>query len=310
METQQSSEIVNPDLSVAVHILVTGGFILEDVIRNPGYALFLAYRFDEFGARHRYCFVLAETTLKLAQVEAAKIAAGRHKAELVVRGQSEAEVVKIDWPRFINLFGGPVLNTAPLDPTFAEELIKLGRNQLPERLQGEPNDLFEIYVQVALEFILGGRVFRYGQKRRFEARADGILLPGLQFAALYDAKAYSEGYIINTDSIRQFKSYVEDFSRRYQAYLPNLSSFIVISGDFPQTEQQIGERSRDLYNECHVPLSCFRAASLAEIIKIVSGNLKFRRSIVWSRIFADPLVQTGKIVNQVEAIRKDQIIQG
>lgn len=309
MDKQQSSEIINPDLSVAVHILVAGGFILEDVIRNPGYALLLAYRYDEFGASHRYCFALAESTLVLTQVKAAKIAAQKHKAALVMIGQTDAEVLTIEWQRFINLFGGPILNAAPFDPTFVEELIKLGHNQLPEGLKGEPNDLFEKYVQVALEFIFGGRVVRYGQNRRFEARADGIILPALNFAALYDAKAYSEGYVINSESIRQFKSYVEDFNRRYQAYLPYLSSFMVVSGDFSQTEQQIAERSRDLYSQCHVTLSCVTAQSLAEIIKIISGNLKFRRSILWERIFVDPLVQTAKVINQVEAIKKDQIIE-
>jgi len=212
-EPPKSSEIANPDILIAVRTLVTGGFILEDTVRNPGYALLRAYRSDEFGAHHRYCFALAEDSLTSAQVRAADIYSKKHKGQLVLIGASNAEIPKVSWQRFINLFGGPILSRDPLDPIFIDELIKLGHNQLPDGLQGEPNDLFEIYVKTSLEFLLGGRVFRYGQNRRFEARADGIILPSLNFSALYDAKAYAEGYVISTDSIRQFHSYVKGGKR-------------------------------------------------------------------------------------------------
>jgi len=56
--------------------------------------------------------------------------------------------------RFINLFGGPVLSMNPLEPGFVDHLNTLAYNQLPNGIQGQPDDLFEAYVRSALEFIL------------------------------------------------------------------------------------------------------------------------------------------------------------
>lgn len=305
----ENSEIVAPDLSVTVRMLTSGGFILEDAQRHPGYTLIFASRYDEFGAAHVYCFVLAEDRLSAAQVEAARIAADYHGAQLVLIGHSDEQVLIVDWQRFVSLFGGPVLSTHPTESSFANELIQLGHNQLPEGLQGKPDDLFERHVRVALEFLLGGRVIRYGQDRRFEARADGIVLPTLDLSALYDAKAYSEGYKITANSIRQFKSYVEDFTSRYRAYLSNLKTFLVISGHFPQRESTLAGRARDLLDECRVPLCCVSASALGEMVQLLSCSPQLRWSIRWSRIFADPVVKPEKVLQEIEAITKDQIIR-
>ena len=47
-----------PDLSVAVRTFLSGGFILNKVQREPGYALLVARRLDEFAVAHRYCFAI------------------------------------------------------------------------------------------------------------------------------------------------------------------------------------------------------------------------------------------------------------
>src|SRR6266850_8122845 len=220
-ETSRSSQRTDnrPDVSIAVRTLTTGGFILESAERNPGYILLHMSRIDEFGASHHYCFAVAEEHFGQAQVETARIAAEYRHAQLVLIGRNDSTLPTVEWDRFINLFGGPVFSASPLEPDFADHLIALGHNRLPDGLQGRADDLFEAYVHVALEFMLGTRVVRYGQNRRFEARPDGIVLPYRNFAALYDAKAYREGYEVTAETIRQFKSYVEDFSSRYQSYL-------------------------------------------------------------------------------------------
>ncbi len=192
----------SPDLSIAVRTLTAGGFLLEGAERNPGYVILHMSRIDEFGATHRYCFALAEDHFGESQIAAARIAAEHHHAQLVLIGQNESHFPTVAWDRFINLFGGPVFSTSPLEPDFAEHLIALGHNQLPASLQGRADDLFEAYVRVALEFVLGTRVVRYGQDRRFEARADGLVLPYHNFAALYDAKAYQEGYEVTGSSTK------------------------------------------------------------------------------------------------------------
>jgi hypothetical protein len=304
------SEVVVPDIPICVHTLISGGFILDEAQRKPGYILIVAHRVDEFGAVHHYCFAIAEDTLTETQVDAAKLAANYYNAELIVIGLCDVAIPTVDWVRFINLFGGPVISTSPLEPSFAEELIVLSYNKLPKDLQGKPDDLFEIYVQAALEFILGGRVVRYGQKRQFEARPDGIAIPSINFSALYDAKAYANGYTLTSNSIRQFKAYVEDFSHRYKNYLPQLNVFIVISSKFPHKPQTLESRSRELFSECHVPLSFLTSDSLAKIIKIISDYTQFRRSINWARIFADPIVRPENVEHEIEVITKDQVITG
>ena len=116
-------------------------------------------------------------------------------------------------------------------PEFIENLVILGHNQVPENLSGKADDLFEIYVHTALEFILGGRVVRYGQARLFEERPDGLAIPNPHFVALYDTKAYTNGYKVTENSIRQFESYINYFVSIYSDWY-KLNSFINISGEF------------------------------------------------------------------------------
>lgn len=297
-----------PDLPIAIRTLIAGGFILEDAKRNPGYMLLYMYRPDEFGANHRYCFALADEYLKIPQVEAAKIAAQHHGAQLVIIGHSESDVPMVEWMRFINLFGGPVFSASPLEPNFSHHLTELGYNRLPDGLDGRPDDLFEAYVCIALEFILAGRVVRYGQDRRFEARPDGIALPDYNFSALYDAKAYSDGYNVTLDTIRQFRSYVEDFTRRYKAYLPRLNAFVVISGLFPHKDATLEKRSRDLLAECGVPLTFLTAESLSLIVSLLSEHPAARRSINWSRVFTDAIIRPERVETELEAVIRNGII--
>lgn len=298
----------SPDLSIAIRTLITGGFVLEQAQRNPGYVLLRMRRYDEFGAIHNYCFALAENALGDAQVAAAKIAADHYHAQLILISSSDSKFPTVEWSRFINLFGGPVFSRTPLDPAFCSELIDLGHNRLPKGMSGKADDLFEAYVQSALEFILGSKVKRYGQERRFEARPDGIVLAEQGFSALYDAKAYSGGYDVTLDSIRQFKSYIDDFSRRYSSFLPRLNTFMVISGKFANQERSLIERSRDLSAECNVPLCCLTAVALAEIIQLLSTHPRVRHSINWARIFADPVVDPKRVQKEVRAIVRDGIV--
>lgn len=301
----------SPDLPVAVRTLVAGGFVLDAAERNPGYALLHMHRVDEFGAVHSYSFAIAEKRLHPAQVAAAQIASGHKRSRLVLIGEADGtELPAVEWDRFLNLFGGPVFGASPFDPQFRGQIALLGTNQVPDGLVGKADDLFEAYVRDALEFILGGRVIRYGQDRRFEARPDGIALPGHNFCALYDAKAYRDGYPVSAESIRQFKSYVEDFEKRYRAYLPRVNAFIVISGDFVQGGDALGDRSRELQAECGVPLVFLRANDLGEIVAMVAERPAVRRSIDWRRIFADPIISTSRVRKDMDAVLRDRIVPG
>lgn len=299
-----------PHPTVAVRTLLTGGFVLERSERNPGYMILYMTRVDELGVSHSYAFAIAEDRMTAAQVEAAKIAARHHNARLVLVARGEYDVPAVPWDRFVNLFGGPVFSASPIQPEFADQLIRLGHNELPPDLVGRPDDLFEEYVRAALEFVLGGRVVRYGQDRRFEKRPDGIAIPRSDFRALYDAKAYAEGYRVTAETIRQFKDYVEDFTRRYRAFLPRINAFVAISGNFLQGEKALEDRSRELLAECGVPLVFLTAKDLCEMIRIVADHPVARGSIPWARVFADPVVRPGRVKQEVEAIIQDRIIPG
>jgi hypothetical protein len=298
-----------PELRLAIRTITTGGFVLDRVDRKPGYALIFAMRVDEFGAMHKYCFALADGSLFGAeQVEAVRIAARQHISQLVFVGEATADEPTLSWERFLGIFGGPVFGTSPLEPEFADQLKELSRNRLPSGLQGKPDDLFEAYVRVALEFILGTRVIRYGQERLFESRPDGIILPHNAFSALYDAKAADDGYAIELESIRQFGSYVRDFQKRYQTFLPRLNTFIVISGAFKQGRNAMEERNRDFQAEHGVSLSFFTVPSICEIIMEVAKHPRARRSLNWSRVFADPLVSPDRVQAEIRAIVKDMVV--
>lgn len=297
-----------PAFPLVVRALLYGGFDLDRVEREPGYALFVASRPDEFGVPHRYCFAVFEEEFSFSQVETVKIEAEHYGAEPVLVGEGNADVPRLGWDRFIGLFGGPVLSLKPFEPRFREHLRELGRNRLPEGVRGEPDDLFEVYVREALEFVLAARVRRYGQDRRFEVRPDGIVLPHRNFYALYDAKAYGKGYKVTQASVRQFGSYVEDFSARYGTYLRRLNCFLVVSGSFVQGERALERRSREFVAKHGVPLSFLKADALGEMVEVLSGTPVVRKAIDWSSVFSDPVAQESRVRAEVQAVLRDETI--
>ena len=306
--SQAVEETNQPNIQIAIRTLLTGGFTLENARREPGYMIFNAYRYDEFGTRQRYCFALADGYMGEAQVEGAQISAHEANAQLIIIGSAISDTSQIEWLRFINLFGGPVFSSLPIEASFADHLVSLGHNHLPDGLEGAPDDLFEIYVQLALEFIFAGRVIRYGQERRFETRPDGLAIPNPEFTALYDAKAYANGYEVTIDTIRQFSSYVLDFQRRYLTHRQRLNTFIVVSGNFPHRPKILDRRSRDLIAQCGVPISFLTAENLASIIAIVSKHPSLRRSINWGRIFSEPIIDPDEIQSEIVALLRDRVI--
>jgi hypothetical protein len=299
---------LGPDLTLAVRILLSGRFVLNKVQREPGYALLVAHRFDEFGVKHRYCFALFEDEFAPAQVEAVKIAATYHGAQPVLVGEGTADLPSLEWNEFISMFGGPILSLKPFEPQFREHLRVLGHNRLPDGLEGKADDLFEIYVSEALGFVLGERVVRYGQDRLFEARPDGLVLRYRDFYALYDAKAYRDGYQVTRDSMRQFGSYVEDFSKRYGAYLQRMNAFLVVSGKFAQGDEALDNRSREFIAQYQVPLSFLTADALGEMVEALSDTPVVRRAVNWSRVFSRSVARPSLVKEEITTVLRDKTV--
>lgn len=296
-----------PNLQIAIRTLACVGFLVERVERKPHYATILARRVDEFGSSHASFFAISQDRFAAAEADAIAAAATQHRAEPVYVGVRSGP--HLTWDHFLALLGGPILTTNPLDPNFTNCLNQLGFNKLPVGLVGAADDLFEAYVRDALQFILGVRVIRYGQNRRFEARPDGIVLPDDRLCALYDAKAYSDGYNVTLDSIRQFASYVEDFRQRYHEFLKRVDVFLVISGTFPHKQSTLDKRSRDLLSACGTPLSFLKASALSEIVELLKTEIPTRRAINWKRIFLETAVTAARVREEIESIKHDGIVK-
>jgi hypothetical protein len=127
------------------------------------------------------------------------------------------------------------------------------------------------------------------------------------FSTLYDAKAYSNGYDVTLDSIRQFSSYVTEFRSRYSQYF-ELNAFIVISGSFPHSKETLEGRSRQFLSETSIPLAFLTAESVVQIIDLLSNFPSARRSINWRKIFVNPVVGPELVQAELQLINKDKII--
>lgn len=295
-------------LNLLIRTLSAAGFLLTRVERCPTCALTFMERLDEFGIFQKYCFAISDgSPFDEAASQAALIPARKQHAQLIFVGSSAPAGLRLfGRDEFLNIVGGPVLDQSPLSPEFRSQLIQLGGNSLPAGLNGKPDELFEAYVREALAFIMGTKTIRYGQDRLFEAVPDGVVLAYQDFAALFDAKAYADGYNVTEDSIRQFKSYVEDFKRRYSSFV-TLKSFIVISQKFKQQAAALNQRSQELIAECQVPLAFLTAETLCDVLDAIKQQPNARHSIKWPRIFASPIVQLKHVKAELDTIAADRV---
>ncbi len=287
MESQTNAS-EEKDFRIIIRTLVTSGFVLITVEHNPGYVLIHMYRYDEFGLKNNYTFLLCEgDNLDENLLSGAQISTKHHNSQLVIIGSNGPETPSIDWNTFIGIFGGSVYSINALEIEFGKQITDLGYNKVPAGLQGKADELLESYVNNAFEFIFGVRVIGYGQKRKFEAIPDGIILNHQNFTMLYDAKAYKNGYKITKDTIRQFTSYIHDFTKRYQSYLPPIRYFIVISGKFPHKKDTLKRRSDEFFSESGAQLVYVTCETLANIIVTLAEKSKVRKAINWTSVLSN-----------------------
>jgi hypothetical protein len=299
--------------SHVVRTLVGSGFQVKNVVRKPSCLVFHATRRDEFGVEATYLLALVgEAKLSTAEVNGLKKTASYQSASLIIIGETvdpDIEgVVIVTYSDFMQKLGGAISSYLPLETTYGQQLNILGQNSLPDGLVGIADDLFEEYVRVGLQFLLGNRVIRYGQDRRFEALPDGVAFASEQLILLYDCKAAAEGYDVNRNTIRQFSDYVETFHRRYERYIGRVHAFLVISGNF-QSEDTLDDRSRDLLAECHVPLAFLTAEHMGEVVKMLVERPTYRQSLDWKRIFSGGKVLPANVRKNLRARTKDKIIR-
>ena len=298
----------NKRVPTMVFSLLGNGFFVDTVRTGPGYTLMECRRPDEFSVITQYSFVLPSTELSDASARAiGRYARGRGAHMVVVAEKTPEGVPGMDWSAFQARLGGPIKSWLPLEASFPEMLSTLGHNQPVDGVEGRPDDLFEEYVNVALQFILGSRILRYGQKRSGEARPDGAALGDVVF--LYDAKAYAQGYPVELDSIRQFCSYVQDFNSRYEHWVGRIHSFMLVSGHFRDSSKALEDKADQMYSECGVRLTYLTADDLGSITKLMSLRPILRRSVSWKHILSRTHVTVADVQKSLGAVIKDDVIR-
>jgi hypothetical protein len=286
LQVSEQSDFHSDRAPTMVQTLLAGGFQLETARSQRGYSLFNCYRVDELGVEVRYLFALCDGSLEDAALAAIVRMATRNRAYLVLVGEKRDSIPSLSWSAFMSRFGGEVKYWLPLEPRFASDLNDLGHNRSVPGLDGSPNDLFEEYVHVALQFVLSDRVIRYGQARRGEAVPDGLALPRRVPLFLYDAKAAGDGYEVTYDSMRQFSDYVNTFHETYTGYVPRLHCFLVISGHFQNRAESLDERSVEMYQRCQVPLVYLTTTDLGGITSYLVERPSLRPALNWKQLLS------------------------
>jgi hypothetical protein len=163
---------------------------------------------------------------------------------------------------------------------------------------------------VGLQFLLTSRIVRYGQERRGEVVPDGAGFLGASAPAfLYDAKAYSDGYEVGRDSIRQFADYVRAFHAKYEVHLGRAHAFLVISGHFKNDASSMAARSQELYAECQAPLVFLRAAELGRSCALLAQRPAYRTVLNWRVLLSRPEVTAAAVQDALGAAERDRLVR-
>jgi hypothetical protein len=293
--------------------LLAAGFQVTSVERKPNYLALHLVRADELGIGIKYVLAYAgDSPISSADAEGLRKLAAREGAALVIISSGAniaAELVVLTKAELFGKLGGVVSSILPFEPEYGTQLITLSQNILPVGLQGVPDDLFEAYVHAGLQFLLRGRVIRYGQDRRFEALPDGLILTSSAPLMLYDCKAADPKYEFSRTAIRQFADYVKQFHARYEAYVGRLYAFVALSCAF-QDFETIRGRSNELYAECGVPIVCVTSTTLAAVVSLFTERPVFRSLVDWKSIFVPPIVELEMVRKAMEARQRDRVVRG
>lgn len=290
--------------------LIVNGFHLEDFTRiSKDHSIVSLKKYDGFGAKILYAVLISKKKPSSAIIERLKKIASSKKYSPFIICVEELNLTydSYTFDEFYKKIGGVVNTGLVLNPELKGIMKSLGHNKLPLGLDGRPEDLLEIYSKECFQFLFKTPVRRYGIDRSFESVPDGIILCNNTTAYLFDSKAYEGGFKFKSDDINRFERYVEDFNSKY-SHILKIKSFIVISGDFKDSESSLSNRSMELMSRTQVPISCVSSETLAEMVRIIVDNPKYQQSINWSRILVKPLVKLASLNKQIENLEKDKII--
>lgn len=304
--------MADDDIPDLVRTLIAAAFELTKVERKANFLLFHLARPDEFGIAIRYLLAYSgqEKISSGAQQALQKLAAREGASVVLVSDShtSSGKLVLLTKDELLGRLGGAVNSMLPLEPEYPAQLELLGYNKLPSGLKGKPDDLFEAYAHAGLQFLWRGRVIRYGQERRFEAVPDGLAVGSMAPFLLYDCKAADTCYEFSATTVRQFADYINEFGRRYYAYLGRLHCFLAISSAF-QDKDTLRNRSDELYGKCGVPLVCLAAKDLARMVSLFSKHIALRSVVDWTDILRSPIIDYDRVEAGLQARIRDGIVR-
>lgn len=302
--------MTNDDFSGVIATLVTNGFHISKIerISISNYLLDI-YKIDLLGARVNYCMLFSEDSQTGAIINTLISKSKRENSYPVLISDhlQNDKCPCYSNKMFYDFFGGIINTGIILIPSLPEILETLGHNRLPENLEGNPDDLLEMYSKECLQFALSSPTRRYGKDRLFESLPDIVVLSKDKFMVVIDTKAYEKGYSIQADDIKRFASYVEDFEYRYSSYCGHVYTFLVVSGHFEDGLRSLENRSNELYKLCHCKLSCIESKELALIVQLILSNQNIKGSINWKNILSDLFIKKQSVTSEVNRILKDKI---
>lgn len=258
---------------------------------------------DEFGKQLDYEFFFFSNEFSDAQVVRYRKIGSRQ----VFVGLAAQKSIDFTFDEFYDKLLTTIDPGIYLNKKLADILDNLGHNKVPQGLEGKADDLLEEYVKDCLQFILSGKGRRYGKDRSFESLPDGVIL-GNGLTLLFDGKAYKDGYAPTADDLKRFSSYVAGFNDKYKAFVPQVYSFIVVSGHFAVGEDALSDRSDEFYELCNTKLCFVAAKTLARLVELCLENASAKEAVNWKKVFAKPLTKEKILLEQFNLIKKDRII--
>ena len=302
MNTQEFSNIITTLVTNGFHIIQVDRISTENIIIN-------IYRYDKLGAEIRYSILFSEDKYETSIINILISIAKKQKSNPILINDyiNTAECAFYTKEKFFDFFGGIINTGLILISNLTDILDRLGHNKLIDEINGEPNDLHEIYVSECLQFIMNSPTRRFGRERLFESLPDVVVLSKDGFMILIDSKSYADGFDFKSDDIKRFASYVIDFEKRYSQYFGRIFSFTVISGHFNDSIDSLSNRSNDLYKLCNCKLSCIKSIELAKIVRLIQTKPELRGSINWQNIFSELIIETKMIQQELNRILKDKI---
>lgn len=203
-------------------------------------------------------------------------------------------------------------NSVLIDTLGIRWLPALALNELPAELVGEPvapQDLFErvAFRMLTSTFRFGGR--RYGEAARGRGLPDSVLTwpagAADRFAAVFDSKAASSGYLMESDHLLRFQRYVSDARDEVAKEGYELRYVWVLSSSFPGpsgARHPFHARARALRKTVGVELAYTRAVDLARLAFTVEAQQMDpadRERLDWSRTLSGGLLEAEAIQEMI-----------